>query len=107
MFLKLLMHGANGNNFAFIDFSFILGKTSERVHMSIRTRARILWRIQGDARVQVSILGSEIIVQYVKKKSYELVSNSEWLPTWSCVIYRPTSLDFCSRDSVKSEVYRM
>jgi hypothetical protein len=62
------MHGANVNRFAFIDFSFILDKTSERVHMSIRSRAHILWHIQGDAGVQVSMMGSGIIVQCVKKK---------------------------------------
>jgi hypothetical protein len=42
--------------------------------MSIRTQAHILWHIQGDAGVQVSILVSVIIVQCVKKISYELVS---------------------------------
>ena len=44
-------------------FSLILDETEGRVHMSIGTRAHI----QGDAGVQVSILGSDIIVQCVKK----------------------------------------
>jgi hypothetical protein len=42
--------------------------------------------IQGDSEGTVSILRGDSIGHCEKKSSYEHVSNSEWLPTYSCLI---------------------
>jgi hypothetical protein len=42
-------------------------------------------KIQGDSGGKINILGGDEIGHCEKKSSYEHVSNSEWLPTYSCL----------------------
>jgi hypothetical protein len=57
-------------------------------------RGRGGWDIQGDSGGKIATLGGDSISRCEKRSSYKHVSNSEWLPRWSCLNLARTVLPY-------------